>query len=335
MALHRLQLFVFTLATPYEDIILVLGANVLKPGEVGKFILVWRYLGHGVHHTGKLVGPDMVQLALWGHVHPQGICFQEIESHEGGVLVVYRVIDSLHITYRLGQLYLSVVEIGFHLLGRYLIVMCAVGKQFHRQSLPYDMSQSYGGIVHIGMDYLSQELAVAIPHDRILVHRHAGVLRVVHKRVAHPLYVSTVGTYLVEGMHLTVHRVSIDIEGIDLHRVGVHPQRVFLRIVHCDRVTRGKAVARLLVIAEIIATERILALLVYVDDISVPLAVPFLHIVETVTGNGLVLVGKGGTSVELCLFGTRIVISVLGINHTAAGGNLEGPTMCALEVGTS
>ena len=90
---------------------------------------------------------------------------------------------------------------------------------FDGKSLSDDMCHANGRIIHVYSDFLTQQLTVAVPGDRILIHRHAGILGVEDQGIAYCLHICTVSPYLRIGMHLTVNGVGIDMEGIDAHGI--------------------------------------------------------------------------------------------------------------------
>ena len=80
-------------------------------------------------------------------------------------------------------------------------------------------------------------------------------------------------------VHLTVDRVGIDVERLHTHRVGVHIDRVLLRIVLDQGAARGKALAGLLVVDNFTGGELVLVLLVHEDDIAQAVVVARIAII--------------------------------------------------------
>ena len=63
-------------------------------------------------------------------------------------------------------------------------------------------------------------------------------------------------------MHRAIHRVGVDIEGFDAHGVGVHKERVLLRVVLDQRVLCGEAHACMLVVNHLATGQGVLVLVV-------------------------------------------------------------------------
>ena len=321
MALDFLQLGTLRLAAPYKDVVFILRTDIFEPGKIRQFIFGWRNLGHRIHRAGKLVGPNLVQLACRSQIHTHGIGLQIIETHQRTVLVVGHVIHGLHITDGFRHLHLALVEIRLHLAGGNLVEVLLVGHLFDGKRLTQHMGKADGGISHIHPDFLTQQLAVGIPGDRILIHRHARVLGIEYQGIAHCLDVVAEGTHMRIGMHLAVNGIGIDVESVDAHRIRMHPQGIFLRIVDNYRILGCESLTGFLVISEIVASERILVLLIHIHHIAIARALTILHIVKTVTSNGLVLIHQRRSAKELCLVGPGIVITVVGVHHAGTRDN--------------
>ena len=255
MALDFLQLGTLRLAAPYEDVVFILRTDIFEPGKIRQFIFGWRNLGHRIHRAGKLVGPNLVQLACRSQIHTHGIGLQIIETHQRTVLVVGHVIHGLHITDGFRHLHLALVEIRLHLAGGNLVEVLLVGHLFDGKRLTQHMGKTDGGISHIHSDFLTQQLAVGIPGDRILIHRHTRVLGIEYQGIAHCLDVVAEGTHMRIGMHLAVNGIGIDVESVDAHRIRMHPQGIFLRIVDNNRILGCESLTGFLVISEIVASE--------------------------------------------------------------------------------
>ena len=150
------------------------------------------------------------------------------------------------------------------------------------------------------MYHLAEQLSAKIPHYRVAVHRHARVLRAEHERVAHSLHVVAVGTHMVEGVHLAVNRVGLDVERVELQRVGMHVERVLLRVVEHQRALRSVAVARRLVVEQMVAAQFVLVLRVGVYHVAESFVLLQLVVVEErVAGDGFLAVHDGGASEQL------------------------------------
>ena len=90
------------------------------------------------------------------------------------------------------------------------------------------MSTIDGRVTHIHLDLLTKELLTEIPYDRIFIHRHARVLRIIYQRIANSLHILAIGTHLVVGVNLSIDRVCTDVIGEHLERVSMHKERVTL-----------------------------------------------------------------------------------------------------------
>ena len=325
MALHCLQLRALRLAAPLEDVVLVERTHIVEPHEAGQLVLGGRHLCDGIEGAGTLVSPHLLQLSAGSHEHTQRVGLHIVESHEGAVVVVGHVVDCLHIAHRLHLAHLAVGEICHHLLRRHLVVVVlSVGHHLDGECLSDDMGEAHGGVVHEHLYAFAEQLSAAVPHDGVAVHRHAGVLGVEDEGVADRLHVVAEGAHLAEGMHLAVYGVGIDVEGIDLHRVGMHPEGILLGVVHRHGVLCGEAIARRLVVLQEIAGKGVLALLVDIHHIAASRTHAVLDIVEAVAGDGLALVLQHRPAEELRLVGLGVVISVLGVHHTGTGDDLGG-----------
>ena len=76
-------------------------------------------------------------------------------------------------------------------------------------------------ILQIDMDDVAHQLLAVIPHDRIVVEGHDGVLRVVDERVADGLHIGAESPHVVVGVDLAIDGVGLDVEGDELERVGM------------------------------------------------------------------------------------------------------------------
>ena len=90
------------------------------------------------------------------------------------------------------------------------------------------MGAVYCGVFHIYPYLLTKQLAFAVPHYRVAIHCHAGVLGVIHKRIAHRLNICSIGTHLIIAMGCTIDGIGIQMIGYHLHCVGMYIQGVFL-----------------------------------------------------------------------------------------------------------
>ena len=183
------------------------------------------------------------------------------------------------------------------------------------------------------MDNLAQQLAIAIPCDRVFIHRHAGILRVVDQGVAHCLHILTEGTHLMECMYFAIYRICTYMIGIDLHGVGMKPHGVFLRKVDGNGILGGKAITCLFVVTQVVAGKRVLVLLVHIHHIAITATVAILHIIQAVARDRLVLIRQGGATIQLGTLGFGVVITILGMDDTVAGNHFGRTYHVSLRLG--
>ena len=193
----------------------------------------------------------------------------------------------------------------------------------YRQRLSDDMGKTNGRVVHEDQNLLAQQLTVSIPDDRILIHGHAGILRIENQGIADGLHIKAIGTDLRISMHLTVYRIGIDMEGIDTHGIRMNPKSIFLRIVDRYRIAGGKAITGFLVVTQIIASKGILALLIYINHIAISGTLSILYIIERITRKCLVFIYNRRTAIKLCSIGLGIIISVFCLDNTCTRNNLR------------
>ena len=199
--------------------------------------------------------------------------------------------------------------------------MLLVRHLFDGKCLTQHMGKADGGISHVYLDFLTQQLAIEIPGNRILIHRHAGVLGIEYQGITYCLDVIAEGTHMRIGMHLAVNGIGIDVESVDAHRIRMHPQGIFLRIVDNNRIPGCESLTGFLVISEIVACQRILILLIHIHHIAITRALAIFYIVETVAGDGLVLIHQRRSAKELRLIGPGIIVTIVGIHHAGTRDN--------------
>ena len=193
----------------------------------------------------------------------------------------------------------------------------------YRQRLSDDMGKTNGRVVHEDQNLLAQQLTVSIPDDRILIHGHAGILRIENQGIADGLHIQAIGTDLRISMHLTVYRIGIDMEGIDTHGIRMNPKSIFLRIVDSYRIAGGKAITGFFVVTQIIASQGIFIFLVYINHITISGTLSILYIIERITRKCLVFIYNRRTAVKLRSIGLGIIISIFGLDNTCTGNNLR------------
>ena len=90
------------------------------------------------------------------------------------------------------------------------------------------MCPVYRTVIHINHDFLSQQLLVVIPQYRVIIHGQAAILGGKDQRIAYPLHIRAIHTYLMIRPRFPEHRISIQIVGIHLQCIGMHKQAVTL-----------------------------------------------------------------------------------------------------------
>ena len=188
---------------------------------------------------------------------------------------------------------IPVLKESKHLLRGNLVIICSITQLFDRKSLIDDVGMVYNRILHKHLDELAHQLLTVVPHNGILIHRHAGVEGVVYQRVTHSLNINSVRAYLIIRVYLTVNRVSIDIKSEDLERISMHIQGVTLRKIHHYSTIGTHGIARHVVVFSEIARQLVLIDSVGIDNIIKGLADTCLFIVyHTVAHQRLALIGQ-------------------------------------------
>ena len=192
--------------------------------------------------------------------------------------------------------------------------MQGVTHLLHRQRLSEHFGIANGGVIHIDLYLLAQQLAALSPHYGVFIHCHARVTGEEHKRVAHGLQVTAICSDVVIAIHLALNRVGIDVGGIYANGVTVHPQRVRLRVVYGNGTVGGIALTGLVVVYHIFAREHIPVRRIVIHHISVPLAIScFVIVIQTVSRDGLRSVIDGGASKELRTLRGGVIPAVLAM----------------------
>ena len=124
-------------------------------------------------------------------------------------------------------------------------------------------------------------------------------------------------------MDLAIDRVSLDVEGDDLERIGMHEEGVTLRVINGHSAVRTHRITRILVVLAIVAREFVLIDGVDINHIVECLTEPHLAIViDAVAHKHPTIVGKYGTVHEASTFKLRVIIALLGIDMVVAGGDV-------------
>ena len=185
------------------------------------------------------------------------------------------------------------------------------------------MSMVDNRVTQIDMDHIAHQLLAVIPHDGIMIERHAGIKRVVDQGVADRLHVRSEGPHTMEGMYLTVHRVGIDVEGHNLERVGMHEKRVSLGVIdgHSTVCTQGKA--RVLIILAVVARQLVTVEGIDIDNIEECLAEAHLAVViDTIAHKHLTVVVEYRAVHETGTFKLRVVIPLFRVDMTFTRGDI-------------
>src|SRR5574344_1113282 len=82
----------------------------------------------------------------------------------------------------------------------------------HCQGITYHMRPLDSGIVSVDTYLITQKLLILVPDNRVFVHGHTRILRIIHQGIANALDIEPVSAHLMKGMHFTVHGVGIDMK---------------------------------------------------------------------------------------------------------------------------
>ncbi len=123
------------------------------------------------------------------------------------------------------------------------------------------------GIVSVDTYLITQKLLILVPDNRVFVHGHTRILRIIHQGIANALDIEPVSAHLMKGMHFTVHGVGIDMKCIYLKGIGMNIQGIFLRIIYRNSFFSGHTVSFGFIIIAVIALKLIFIFLVGIDDI--------------------------------------------------------------------
>ena len=124
---------------------------------------------------------------------------------------------------------------------------------------------------------------------------------------------------MAEGVNLTIDRIRLDIEGNNLEGVGMHIERVALRIVNGHGRIGTDSIARRFPVFTIVARQLILIHRVDIDNITESLTKSlFTIIVDTVAHHRLAPIAQHRTVHQPGLILTCVVVALLGIDGTVA-----------------
>ena len=124
-------------------------------------------------------------------------------------------------------------------------------------------------------------------------------------------------------MDLAIDRVSLDVEGDDLERIGMHEEGVALRVVDGYSAVRTHRIARILVVLSIVAREFVAIDGVDINHIIERLTEAHLTVVvDAVAHKHPAIVGKYGTVHKSGTLQLRVVIALLRIDMVVAGGDV-------------
>ena len=77
-------------------------------------------------------------------------------------------------------------------------------------------------VAHEHLDFFTHQLLVKVPDNGVVIHIHTRILGVVDQRVADCLHINTVRANLIIRVYLTIDRVGIDVERVNLERVSMN-----------------------------------------------------------------------------------------------------------------
>ena len=119
------------------------------------------------------------------------------------------------------------------------------------------MSPINGTVVHINFNFFTKQLLRTMPNNRIGVHRHAGILGIIHQRITNSLYICTIGANFMINPHLTVHRIRIQMISNQPQCISMHKKAVTLRIINSNSTLSCQSIASKFIVETIISSQHV------------------------------------------------------------------------------
>ena len=181
---------------------------------------VGRNLVERIHCAGCLRRPYTLELLVLDEHTEFGGLLIVVDDRQRVTLL--EEIPDEHVVLRPSLANLTLDEKREHLTGGHLIVAGRIRLQLlDGEGIADDVGMVDDRILQINMDDVAHQLLSVVPHDRIVVECHDGVLRVVDERVADGLHIATESPHVVVGVDLAIDGVGLDVEGDELERVGM------------------------------------------------------------------------------------------------------------------
>ena len=271
-----------------------------------------------IPRTLGLRHPDFLQFPFGCEIHFHRVGLGVVHHDNRRIFLVDGVINRLNIAERNRPADVTILEKRLHFLRRNLVVMLLVIDFFDGKRLSDDVRHTNRRIVEIDTDFVAEQLPPLAPDNRVLVHRHTGILRTIHHRVAHGLHIVAIGANVLETVDFPIGGIGVEVKRVDFDAVAVHIERVALRKILYQGAFRGETRACLFVVDEVVAVEFVFVLQIDVNHVAEGLAVARFVVVEkAVTRDGFLLIDHRRASVHLRLVGFRVEKAVFGVDGAA------------------
>ena len=141
-------------------------------------LAISRNLVEGIHRARGLRGPHALEfLVLEEHAEFAGLLIVVDDRQRVALL---EIVADEHIVLRPGLPYLTLYEIREHLTRGHLIIAGRIRLQLlDGEGIADDMGMVDHRVSYIDIDEVAHQLLAVVPHDGIMVKRHARVFRVI------------------------------------------------------------------------------------------------------------------------------------------------------------
>ena len=112
-----------------------------------------------------------------------------------------------------------------------------------------------------------------------MIECHTRIERIIDQRIAYCLHVSTECSHMVECKDFAIHRVGLDVIGDNLKGIGMHKERIALRVINSHSTIGTKSKASILVILSVVTSKFVLVHRVNIHYITESLTETFFAIV--------------------------------------------------------
>ena len=188
---------------------------------------------------------------------------------------------------------------------------------FNHECLPVDIHRVDSRVVQVDIDFFTHDLSLVAPGNRVAKQRDFLLSRMEHHGVGHGLHILAVSPRVKIGMKHAVSRVSFQVVGIHVQRVGMEIKRILtLRKVACQCIFGSDSLAGQFVVPGIIARKQVLVLFVQTRHILKSLHnTRFFVVVHGVALHDAVSAVGFRPFVKFHLLVVRIVKSMFGIER--------------------